>query len=332
MTDSITEFRAALDRVEQIIVTTHVNPDGDAVGSVLGMRSILEQLGRQAEVVLNDPIPPKYRFLIDRPVRLVGDPGLDELLKDNSSLMIVCLDVSERERIGSVLDWYENGAGTDPVIVNIDHHISNDGFGDIVIIDSERSSAAELVLEIADSLGVELTSQAADQLYAGVLTDTGCFQYSNTNVASLRAAGDLVEAGAVPSRVADRIYHRRSLYFYRLLGFLLRSMELHLEDRVCVMSLPAENAQALWPGGEMDTEGIVDYTIQMADVAVGIFIREADAGTCRASLRSRGGVNVQEVTEPLGGGGHASAAGCTLEGTLEETRARLLAEVEKHLR
>ncbi|MFC1529725.1 bifunctional oligoribonuclease/PAP phosphatase NrnA, partial [Gemmatimonadota bacterium] len=194
-----------------------------------------------------------------------------------------------------------------------------------------RSSAAELVLEIADSLSVELTPQAADQLFAGVLTDTGCFQYSNTNVHSLRAAGNLVEAGATPSRVADRIYHQRALYFYRLLGHLLGTMELHRGDRICVMNLTVESADALWPEGEMDTEGIVDFTIQVADVEVGIFLRETTPDSCRASLRSRGGVNVQEIAELMGGGGHAGAAGCTLEGTLEETRERLLNEVEKRL-
>jgi phosphoesterase RecJ-like protein len=200
-----------------------------------------------------------------------------------------------------------------------------------VIIDPTRSSAAELVLEIAESLDVDLTPQVADQLFAGVLTDTGCFQYSNTNVDSLRAAGNLVEAGATPSRVADRIYHQRALYFYRLLGHLLGTMELHHGERICVMTLPAGNAKALWPEGEMDTEGIVDYTIQVADVEVGIFLRETTPDTCRASLRSRGGVNVQKIAESLGGGGHAGAAGCTLKGTLEETRERLLAIVEKRL-
>ncbi len=250
MTESINEFRAALEQVEKVIVTTHINPDGDAVGSVLGMRAILEKLGKKVEIVLHDPVPPKYRFLIDRPVRLVSDPDLEEMMHDGAFEMIVYLDASERERIGNVLEWYQGRIGKDPVIVNVDHHISNDGFGDIVIIDPLRSSAAELVLEIADSLGVELTPQAADQLFAGVLTDTGCFQYSNTNVNSLRAAGTLVEAGAEPSRVADRIYHQRTLYFYRLLGHLLGTMELYHGERTCVMTLPERGDRRLHhPGG-----------------------------------------------------------------------------------
>ena len=230
-----------------------------------------------------------------------------------------------------MLEWIERWIDERTIVVNIDHHISNNGFGDITIIDPERSSSAELVLEAASALGVELTPSIADQLFAGVLTDTGCFQYSNTNAASLISAGGLVEAGASPALVADRIYHQRTLFFYRLLGHLLGAMEVHQHGRTCVMMLTSERARVLWPDGEMDTEGIVDFTIQVEDVEVGIFLRETSSDTCRASLRSRGAVDVQKVTEPLGGGGHTSAAGCTLQGTLEEARDRLLAEVEKQL-
>lgn len=331
MTDGMAAFRDALEGVGTVIVTTHVNPDGDAVGSVLGMRTILERTGRKVEIVLSDPVPPKYRFLIDHPIRTIGDPELDGLAGDGSVGMVIYIDASEQKRIGNVLDWLSGWVDERVVTVNIDHHISNDAFGDIVIIDPDRSSAAELVLEAADVLGVELSAAAADQLFAGVLTDTGCFQYSNTNVESLEAAGALVRAGASPSVVADRIYHQRTLYFYRLLGHLLGTMEVVHEGRTCVMKLTTEAARSLWPEGEMDTEGIVDYTVKIEKIEVGIFLRETGDGTCRASLRSRGDVNVQEVTAPLGGGGHAAAAGCTLAGSLDETAAVLLSEVEKHL-
>ena len=331
MIEGLAEFRDALKGVERVLLTTHVNPDGDAVGSVLGMRSVLEQLGKTVEIVVSDSIPSKYRFLIDRPVRILGDSELEEMVKKEKFGMVVYLDASEQERIGQVADWFDRWIDESVVIVNIDHHISNNAFGDIVILDPERSSSAELVMEAASALGVELKPQAANQLFAGVLTDTGCFQYSNTNVMSLMSAGAMVESGASPAMVADRIYHQRSLYFYRLLGHLLGTMELHHQGRTCMMMLPSGNAKALWPDGEMDTEGIVDYTVQLEDVEVGIFLRETSGDTCRASLRSRGNVNVQKVTESLGGGGHASAAGCTLNGTLSTARDTLLAEVEKHL-
>ncbi|MFC1499856.1 bifunctional oligoribonuclease/PAP phosphatase NrnA [Candidatus Zixiibacteriota bacterium] len=331
MIDGFSEFRTALKGIERVLITTHVNPDGDAVGSVLGMRSILEQLGKLVEIVVSDPIPPKYQFLLDRPVRILGDPELNEMVKQEKFGMVIYLDASEQQRVGAVLDWCDEWIDESVVIVNIDHHISNDSFGDIVVLDPERSSAAELVLEAASVLGVVLTSQAADQLFAGVLTDTGSFQYSNTNVLSLTAASEMVKAGASPATVADRIYHQRSIFFYRLLGYLLGTMELYHQGRTCVMMLPLEIAKSLWPEGEMDTEGIVDYTVRLKGTEVGIFLRETTGDTLRASLRSRGNVNVQQVTESLGGGGHASAAGCTLEGSMNSARDTLLAELGKHL-
>ncbi len=331
MLEGFVELRDTLEGIERVLLTTHVNPDGDAIGSVLGMRSILEQLGKTVEIVVCDPVPPKYRFLLDRPVRILGDSELEEMVKKEKFGMVIYLDASEQQRAGAVVEWCDEWIDESVVVVNIDHHISNDSFGDIVILDPERSATAELVLEAASVLDAEVTLQAANQLFAGVLTDTGSFQYSNTNVMSLTAAGVMVKAGASPAMVADQIYHQRCLSFYRLLGYLLGTMELHHQGRTCVMMLPAENAKALWPEGEMDTEGIVDYTVQLKGTEVGIFLRETTGDTLRASLRSRGNVNVQKVTELLGGGGHASAAGCTLNGTLNSARDALLAEVEKHL-
>lgn len=331
MNDGFTAFREALESVERVLITTHVNPDGDAVGSSLGLRAILEAAGKRAEVVMSDPVPVKYRFMMDRPVLSVDDPSLAGLPEGERFQMAVLLDASERKRAGRVLDMFDKWLVDDAIEVNIDHHVGNNEFSDINIVDPERASSAELVLDIARELDVTLSTDAANQLFAGILTDTGRFHYSNTNTGSLNAAGELVNAGADPQFVATRIYFERSLYFYRLLGHLLGTMEMHHDGRTCVMSMSSETVSSLWPDGLVDTEGIVDFTIQIRDVDVGIFIRQTGENSYRASLRSRGDVNVRQVAEAFGGGGHENAAGCPLTGSLEEVTSQLLTELEKWL-
>ncbi len=330
-TEGSEALKEALESVDRILIVTHVNPDGDAVGSVLGLRGILEAAGKRAEVVLADDISSKYQFLIDRPVLHVGDPLLSSLTEEDLFQIVIFVDASERERVGSVLDrlhtWLVEGAPE----VNIDHHISNNRFGDIVIVDPERASSAELVMCVAQELGIELTSGVADQLFAAILTDTGRFQYINTDEHCLRAAAALVEAGADPSRIAQRIYLERPVLFYQLLGHLLSTIELYHDGRTCVMTMPRELVANFFPDGSMDSEGIVDFTVQMENIEVGIFIRQTGEGVYRASFRSRGTVDVQRIVKAFSGGGHESAAGCEVLGSQEEVKERIVTEVGKWL-
>ncbi len=331
MNETLVKFEQALAGVQRILLTTHVNPDGDAVGSTLAMRAILERAGKHAVVVMSDAVPEKYRFLVDHHLYRPGPGALDEELEAGRFEMVVFIDASERERVGPVLEFLPDWCTPGAVVVNIDHHVSNDRFGDVVLIDPGRASAAEIVHETVTHLGIDLTPSIATQLYAGVLTDTGRFSYSNTTVECLRTAAELVAAGADPTAIAERIYAERPLIFYRLLGRLLVHLETHHEGRTCLMILPAEVIAELYPEGGMDTEGIVDYTVQIGGVEVGAFLRQTGEGAWRASLRSRGRVNVREVAEAFAGGGHDSAAGCALTGDLEQIRKRLLDEIGKSL-
>ena len=199
--DGLRALKKALAGIDRILVVTHVNPDGDAVGSVLALRGILEAAGKNVEVVISDDITKKYSFLIDKPVLKLDDPKLSELGETDFYRMVIFVDASERDRVGAVLDHLHKWVADGSPEVNIDHHVSNDLFGDIVIVDPERASSAELVMEVAGMLGVGFTPAIADQLFAGILTDTGRFQFSNTDAHSLRAAAVLVEAGADPAKI-----------------------------------------------------------------------------------------------------------------------------------
>jgi len=331
LSEALGSFRSVLDGLERVLITTHVNPDGDAVGSVLALRGILRSLGKQAEIVLDDEIPVKYRFLIDDPVYRVDDREFLDMVTDGGFEMAVYVDASEPERAGAVSqhldEWMVDGAP----VANIDHHISNTGFGDIVIVDGERASAAELVLDLSQFLGIELTPPVANQLFAAVLTDTGRFQFSNTSPESLQAAGSLVAAGAVPSLVTERIYFQRPAAFYQLLGSIFSDLEMHYDGRLCVMTMSIDQARQFFPTESVDTEGIVDFTVQIDGTDLGAFVRQMETGVYRVSLRSRGDVDVRAIAEAFGGGGHAKAAGCRIEGKVDEVKERVVAEIGRHL-
>ena len=332
---SLTEAYEAIDRVleatDRILITTHVNPDGDAVGSVLALRGILRALGKRAEIVMDDALPPKYRFLSDGRIYRTDDADFARIASTEPFQLAVFVDASEPERAGAIFERLNEWLETDAPVVNIDHHVGNTGFGDIVAVDWTRASSAELVMEVAAALGVPLSPTIATQLFTAVLTDTGRFQFSNTTPESLHAAGELVAAGADPPTVTERIYHQRPAAFYRLIGRVFSGLEIHHEGRLCIMVLPEELVEEFFPGGAIDTEGIVDFTVQIEGVQLGVFIRQVGARAYRASFRSRGSIDVRPVAEKFGGGGHEKAAGCLIEGSFEEVRQKIIAEIERCL-
>jgi len=325
-------LKRALEDVDRVLISTHVNPDGDAVGSVLGLRGILESIGKKAEVVISDSITGKYQFLIDKPVYKPDSPELENLEEAERFQMVIFVDAAERERAGNVLDHLDKWISPGALEVNIDHHISNDVFGDIVIVDPARASAAELVLQLAETLGADLSPVIASQLFAAILTDTGRFQFGNTDSRSLQAAAKLVDNGADPSTIAQRIYLERPVTFYRLLGNLLSSIELHHDDSICVMAMTSDDIATYFPDGQVDSEGIVDFTVQIEGVKVGIFLRQIGDDAFKASLRSHGAADMRMVVEAFGGGGHENAAGCGIEGSLEDVKELIVSEVKKWLK
>jgi phosphoesterase RecJ-like protein len=331
MLEGLNAFKDVLATAGRVLISTHVNPDGDAVGSLVGLRRVLRAYGATATAVLADPIPVKYRFLLDEPVFGPRDEELARAAAAAPFDLVVFIDASEQERVGEVAGHYPQWCRPGAPLVNIDHHIGNTRFGDILILDPDRASSGELVMEVADALGVPIDPVAARQLYAAIMTDTGRFQFSNTNEASLRAAGRLVTAGADPQTIAERIYFERPAAFYRLLGHLFENMTLHAEGRICVFAVSRDEIAAFFGDGHYDSEGIVDFTVQVEGVEIGAFVRQTGEQTFRASLRSRGEINVRTIAESFGGGGHEKAAGCTLEGEPPEVLGRLIAAMTRSL-
>ena len=306
-----------INRGRSFLVVAHARPDGDSVGSMLALYHMLKTAGKEPLAYSQDAIPENYRFL----------PGSGEAVFDLPAGRIYdavfLLDCSEPDRVG---DRWEEISKAGP-LVNIDHHISNDRFTDAFLIDAQASSTAELLYRLAVALGWELSKEAADCLYTGILTDTGGFCYSNTGRDSLFAAANLVARGADPQWVSENVYESKPLEKIRLLARAVAAMEFQLDGKVGLMIVTL--ADFATSGALFEhTEGFVDFPRGIRGVQVSVLFTEVAERSYKVSLRSKGRVNIERVARSFGGGGHMNAAACRLEGELADVRRRVLEEIE----
>jgi phosphoesterase RecJ-like protein len=300
----IERFRAA----RRVLTVCHENPEADALGSALAHTLLVEALGGRATPMCADPVPAMYAFMPDiYRFRSSPDPDLDYDL-------IVVGDCGELERVGSVLRDHAELFGRVP-IVDIDHHISNRGFGAIDWIDPTAAATCEMTTLLAVALGVPLTAAGgalAANLVAGVVIDTANFQHPNTTARTLRVASELVAAGAPLFETARRLYRTKPNRQLKLFGLVLGRLE-ETPDGLLAWSTLTEADRSQTGAGDGDSEGIIDLLSQSASSEVVILFKEA-GGQTRISVRTReGGVDATELCGGFGGGGHARAAGATLE-------------------
>ncbi len=300
----IAELVAAFRAHPRFLITSHARPDGDAIGSVLALGSLLEQLGCSVDMVLAGPIPANFAALpgIER-IRIADHAG-------DESCPAILLECNGVQRTG--IDGLECR-----MLLNIDHHSSGRDFGALNWIDSGACAVAVMVYRIAlSSPDFRLTPAIAECLYTGLLTDTGGFVYSSTNAEAFAMAHDLTLRGADPSRIAQAILFSNPLSRLRVLGLALNKIQ--VQDTVAWTSISDHELREVG-GTSEDCEGIVNALIGIAGIEAAAFFRELDdPSEIRLSLRSKGEVNVALVAEHYGGGGHRNASGVTLSGTLDE--------------
>lgn len=290
----------------EFALTTHILPDGDAVGSCLALGLALTRRGKRADIVLEEPVPSRYRFL-------PGVASVRRFAPRQGRYVLVSLDSTEPSRCSCPAEAVAGAA----IVVNIDHHVSNSYFGHHHLVDDSASATGEIVFSIIKGLGWGLTSDEATCLYTAVITDTGSFRFSNTTARSHAVCAELVAVGARPDRIAEEIYETRSLPATLLLARALSSLVLDETGEIAWMSLRMEDFRESGAGAE-DTEGIVNNARMIEGVEVGLLFREIEGGRIRVTLRSREFVDVSRVAAWFAGGGHPRAAGCELPGPLEE--------------
>jgi bifunctional oligoribonuclease and PAP phosphatase NrnA len=302
---------AGIERHQRFLLTSHARPDGDAVGSVLACRQILHKLGKQAEVILSDPVPVIYRPL----------PFADQIMhapavngKYEAAIVLEC-DSVQRTRLAGLEGRF---------LINIDHHQSGRPFADVNWIDPGACATAEMIFRLARKAGVEVCPDIATCLYTAVLTDTGRFAYAGTDERTFRLAQELARAGADPVHIAHNVYFSHPISKMRLLGVALGT--LRREGDLVWMHVTREEMERCG-ALEEDCEGLVNYALGIAGVEVAVFFRELADGRFRVSLRSKGAVDVAGVAERFGGGGHTCASGFAVEGPLEAAATRTLSEL-----
>jgi phosphoesterase RecJ-like protein len=303
----------AIEHGQHFAVTAHARPDGDAVGSMLACAMILEQLGKRVDMVSCDRVPLTYRTL-------PCSSGIRQIsrVEDHydAVIMLEC-DGIERSRLRGL----EN-----QTLINIDHHVSGRTFAQVNWIDTEACAVAEMVYKLAKLAGVRITPEMATCLYTAVLTDTGQFCYDGTDAHTFELAAELVRQGAKSAAIAKDVYFSHPTSKMMLLGAALSN--LRRDGRISWMWVTHEDMLRT-NAAEEDCEGLVNYAIAIAGVDVAIFLRELSNHRVRLSIRSKGNVNVANIAERFGGGGHQHASGCTIDGPLPEA-AEMILNVARH--
>jgi len=302
---------------ETFLITSHVRLDGDALGSELALWHVINDMGKKAVVYNQDTAPEMYQFL----------PGCDaiqhELASGEKFDAVFVLDCSESERAGNLVDLVRSS----PLMINIDHHISNTFFSELSLVDVDASSTGEILYRIIKAMGISVTKDVATNLYTAILTDTGSFRYSNTTPATFAVVADLVNLGADPREVAENVYETKPLVQMHLLKEALNTLEVNGDRKIGSIVVTREmvtRAGAL----QEHTEGFVDLVRSIRGVDIALFFHETAHDVFKISLRSKGTVNVEKIARAFGGGGHLNASACTIAGDIKSVKRRLLGAIE----
>jgi phosphoesterase RecJ-like protein len=310
------EIAETVRRGKNFLVASHENPEGDAIGSILALGWGLRKLGKKVTVFNSDPVPETLAFL----------PGAREIVrrapKNDRFDAAFALDCGDRKRLGETFPDAERIGR----LINVDHHGSNTRFGDVNWVDPGASSAAEMVFDLLREMSVRINLPIAENVYAGILTDTGSFHYSNTTAKTFAVARECILAGVEPWKISEKVYENQPIARLRLLPLVLKTLKLEEEGRV---SLVVVTRQMLARAGASPalTEDFINFPRSVKGTEVALLFREVGPKKYRVSLRSRGKVDVSRISRVFQGGGHPNAAGCTVAGPLAEVRAKVLKQV-----
>ncbi len=306
---------------QRILLASHSNPDGDAIGSLIALGCALSKLNKQTTLFNPSPIPAVYRFL----------PSVDRisgcLSQAQSFDTAIILDCGDFSRIGDAASMVSQI----PVIINIDHHISNTCFGHCQLVDTSACATAEIVYRLIRALDVAIDKDIATSIYTGILTDTGSFRFSNTNQAAFAISQEMIRFGVEPYWVAQHVFGTYSLGRIKLLNLALDSIEISPNGKLSMMTVTMSMMDATGTHPE-DVDGLINYARRIEDVKVAALIleqkdglNEADCHGCyHVSLRSDGTVDVAAIANTFGGGGHFSAAGFQINATLADLKLRII--------
>jgi phosphoesterase RecJ-like protein len=306
---------------QHILIASHAEPDGDSLGSLVALGLALTKLDKKITMHNPSPIPAVYRFL----------PGVGQIVrqikKPETYDLALVLDCGDLTRIGET----SAEVGKIPILINIDHHVSNTGFGHIQFVDTTACATAEIVYRLINALRIPFDKAIATSIYTGILTDTGSFRFSNTNQAAFAISEAMTDAGVEPHTVAQRVFGTYSLGRIKLLNMALNSIEISDNGKLSLMTITRSMLNTTGTNTE-DLDGMINYARRIEDVKVAALIHEIKNGAGKftnmnryhVSLRSDSSVDVAKIAAKFGGGGHTSAAGFQIESTLLALQTKII--------
>jgi phosphoesterase RecJ-like protein len=304
-----------------ISITCHTSPDGDALGSVLALASGLKQLGKEVTILSKEDVTSNLPFLVASQMTKEAVAEVPE----NSDCVIV-LDCGNVERINAEL-VLEN---REYCLLNIDHHQSNDGYGDINFVDVKAAATGEVVYDILKSLEIDITKDIADCLYTALLTDTGSFRFSNTTQKTHVIAGELINYGVNVDNIYRTLFENKTFHRIKFYGEAIQTMELHHDSQICIIKLSSELLNKLNLKSNVDTSDVLTFGTQIDTVEVVALLKEANPGV-KISLRSKNSVDVRKIAENFGGGGHSKASGLFIDNNIDDVEKIIIKAIENEL-
>ncbi|MGF1634605.1 MAG: bifunctional oligoribonuclease/PAP phosphatase NrnA [Phycisphaerae bacterium] len=319
------ELLDQLANSQRVLVTTHVRPDGDALGTTAAMILGMRHKGIDAEPLLLSDMPHKYAFVYENAG--ISHHTLETVDLKRFDCLLVC-DTGTWSQLPGLAEraqtWFV------PKLV-LDHHLTQEAWSDVKLVNTAAAAAGEIAFDVLKHWHVPLDPLIAEALFVAICTDTGWFQYSSTTPMTLRTAAELIEAGVDTDRLQQRLYQSEKAKRIFLQARVLGSLQLHARERVAVVKATRADFEATG-AGTPDTEDVVNVPMAIASVQVSLLAAELpEGGPVKLSLRSKGGVNCAEVAQQFEGGGHARAAGCRFAGTLEEAATAVVKVIEKLL-
>ncbi|MBI4042857.1 MAG: bifunctional oligoribonuclease/PAP phosphatase NrnA [Deltaproteobacteria bacterium] len=318
-TEQFDQLRKLLSRSKSVLVASHGNPEGDALGSSIALGLGLEELGKEVMIYNVDPIPQILRFL----------PGTDRVtstLPARPVDLFFAVDMGDFNMVGEPVIKMRPYS----TLVNIDHHITNTRFGDLNIVDGKASSTGQVVNSVLKALGCKVTREIAANIYCTLITDTGSFRYSNTTSECLHLAAEMIEIGVNAKDVADYLFETYPKKKLDLLQRVLSSIEVECGGKYSHITMLQRDLREFNIEQEW-SEGFINYPRGIEGVEVSVFFKESAENQFKMSMRSKGRVSVAEICKEFGGGGHYAAAGCRLNGSLESVKKQISSAVRRAL-
>jgi len=320
-----------IDKSSTILITTHTRPDGDACGSIAALSDVLAALGKKVKPILLSPVPEWYEFLFAEKLPVLGEDVSFEQLKEGQFCkpdLIMIIDTNSYSQLPQFDQYLKQN--DKPVLV-IDHHVTADGLGDVELIDTTAAATGLIIFDFLKYAKWPVTEKIAQALFIAVATDTGWFQFSNTDSRVYRSCAELIDAGASPTEIYHDLYQNYSHQRFKLMTAVLNTLELHLDGRYATQHLlqrDFEQAGAAYS----DTENLIDECRRLSTVEAAALFVELKDGRIRCSLRSRGAIDVRKIAARFGGGGHTMAAGLYLSGPIKHAKELILAEMAQQFK